>query len=524
MTAHSETPMYDSGTTWRRELSQAVVAMFVSFLFFRCTAASFWAEKARFYSHWQRTDAIAVFLAITFIACVLYLGYLLLSRLGKWGKWVSDFLFTATVVFYLKVGLIETIEKDFCLRPVTNLVVRLVLVLVMLMFLVRRQQVVKCVRAVCLILSPILFIYAFVLFAARPIRSGWVEARSDSAAGATQRPSVSRVCLVIFDEWSYDLTFNDREPLKDFPNLSQFAGKSLVFHQAYSPGDETKHSIPSLFCGVERLCKFTNGVFSLNENGRYKPADEYDHIFKAMKKRGYRTWICGFHLPFGEIMRTGVDHCESYSISADKVFGVAPVNVAVGLLLDNLRMRTGSCWPINRWRDWAKHRYFAHLVVKTHESFVRELKKDDVSFLVCHYPVPHAPAMFDRCGLSRPLSAPDDFGLESYLGNLRYTDRLIGEMVSAIENSPLADRTMLIVTSDHSWRTAPERLKVSYAQPGLRHVPFLVHLPGQTNRVDVTYMMHTVALKDLVTGYLDSDLSTDAFLKLCDQLKDGKGE
>ncbi len=65
------------------------------------------------------------------------------------------------------------------------------------------------------------------------------------------KDGVSRVVWVLFDEWDYRLTFEDRPPDLAMPELAALAGESLTARRAYTTGSDTTVSIPSLVTGQE---------------------------------------------------------------------------------------------------------------------------------------------------------------------------------------------------------------------------------------------------------------------------------
>jgi hypothetical protein len=86
-------------------------------------------------------------------------------------------------------------------------------------------------------------------------------------------------------------------------------------------------------------------------------------------------------------------------------------------------------------------------------SFLRthalELAADRTAGLVLiHLPVPHPPAIYSRA--RGAFNAEDS---ASYLDSLALADRTLGELRAALEQSGLWDRTAVLVSADHGWRT-----------------------------------------------------------------------
>jgi hypothetical protein len=69
----------------------------------------------------------------------------------------------------------------------------------------------------------------------------------------------------------------------------------------------------------------------------------------------------------------------------------------------------------------------------------------DAGFVFIHLPVPHPAGFYNR--RTRALGVPG-----SYIDNLVLTDQALHELTLDIAATHLADKTVLVVSSDHSWR------------------------------------------------------------------------
>ena len=68
-------------------------------------------------------------------------------------------------------------------------------------------------------------------------------------------------------------------------------------------------------------------------------------------------------------------------------------------------------------------------------------------------------------------------------------DRVLESLLESLNASGAATNTTLILTSDHWFRDDPS--------PGFR-IPFIVHFPGQTNKVVFNDSFDTVTLYNLI--------------------------
>ena len=72
--------------------------------------------------------------------------------------------------------------------------------------------------------------------------------------------------------------------------------------------------------------------------------------------------------------------------------------------------------------------------------------------------------------------------VEDYHRHLKYLDNVFGQIVQRLKLAGKYDGTMIVITSDHSWRHEPEQStgrSVNLADIGYRRVPLLIKFPGQ---------------------------------------------
>jgi hypothetical protein len=139
----------------------------------------------------------------------------------------------------------------------------------------------------------------------------------------------------------------------------------------------------------------------------------------------------------------------------------------------------------------------------------RELVADpSIGLVLLHLPVPHTPAIY-----SRSKGALAEEGPVSYLDNVALADQTLGVLRQAIEQAGLWDRTALLVSSDHGWRTrmwrggagwTAEEEAASHADTS--GVPFLLRLPGQTSGLRYDNPFNTVITRQILTHILSGQL------------------
>jgi hypothetical protein len=137
----------------------------------------------------------------------------------------------------------------------------------------------------------------------------------------------------------------------------------------------------------------------------------------------------------------------------------------------------------------------------------------NLGLVLLHYPVPHTPGIYDR--------HRDEFSIApgvNYLDNLRLADRVLGKLHDAMDQAGLWDKTIVLVTSDHRWRTeifktlphwTPEEaaLAASLSIPDHR-VPYLLKLASQKQAHPYDQPFNTVITHDLLLALLRGELAS----------------
>jgi len=142
----------------------------------------------------------------------------------------------------------------------------------------------------------------------------------------------------------------------------------------------------------------------------------------------------------------------------------------------------------------------------------REIVADpEIGLALLHLPVPHPPAIYDRA-----RGKFDTGNRGSYLDSVALVDRELGMLRRAMEESGLWDRTAVLVSADHGWRTALWRATTVWtaedeaaSHQDTMGVPFLLKLPGQTSGSIYDRRFNTVVTRALITGILNGQV-TDA--------------
>ena len=315
------------------------------------------------------------------------------------------------------------------------------------------------------------------------------QQRASTQTAPTIAPRVStgnRVLWLIFDELDYKAVFESRPPELSLPVLDSLRTQSVFATHAYPPTTLTIASIPALLSGRRITRSKGSGkelTITFENETRSLVWGKQPNVFSEAHARGVHTAMLGWFIPYCRIHDGGFDFCEWYAKD-----GLLETRGLIATMLSQIRA-------------------LSPLAVRTHhiEVFERMLQQamslardPRMELVVIHLPVPHEPGIYDwRMNRFTYFAATADW----YFGNLVLVDRTLGNLRRAMQEAGTWDKTAVIITSDHYWRTSQF--------PGKRdqRVPLLVKLPNQNHPVVVTQPLTTVILHDLVL-VLENDLTT----------------
>jgi hypothetical protein len=140
------------------------------------------------------------------------------------------------------------------------------------------------------------------------------------------------------------------------------------------------------------------------------------------------------------------------------------------------------------------------------DTFMDGINDDSLALHYLHVLLPHQPFRFVPSGRSYPLPAyeigrggdewndktwPTRLGRQRHLLQVRYTDRMIGDLVDRLRDVGLYDDALIVLTSDHGIAFQPggpirlvsEQPLTDDVAPELMWVPLVMKLPGQEDGV-----------------------------------------
>lgn len=282
------------------------------------------------------------------------------------------------------------------------------------------------------------------------------------------------ILVIISDEHNASVLGCYNNHIIQTPHLNRLASKGTVFTSFYTT---------SPLCVPARL-SFTSGKYSSHvrvwNNNCWLESDDYPSLPRLLNKNGYESFLCG-KMHYDITRRYGfteIGTCLNYwnKRGTDR-FGRRKPN--------DLKPQPGHSQRIDTFHTGDTSRVMEHdrKVTKFTTEFIKKRKdREKPFFMVAGYWAPHFPLTVPKSYWKRyqgkvpmpllpkghlesqPLNykhhrigfnmenLPDDIvrkGRELYYGLVDWLDNEIGKVLKTLENSEIAENTVVIYTSDH---------------------------------------------------------------------------
>jgi N-sulfoglucosamine sulfohydrolase len=216
----------------------------------------------------------------------------------------------------------------------------------------------------------------------------------------------------------------------DTPNYQRLAEQGLLFRHAYASAPTCSPSRAGLLTGQS---PHSAGMLGLAHRG-FRLNDPSQHLATTLRNHGYRTTLTGIqHVTTGDPDELGY---QTVLRAPD-----AECDVVASHAVDTIRQ---------------------HAANGTAEPFFL-----DVGFFETHRPFPEAPPDQSRY-VQPPTPLPDTpetrQDMADYNASVRKLDQALGSILDALDETGLADTTLVIATTDHG--IAFPRMKCNLTQHG----------------------------------------------------------
>jgi hypothetical protein len=326
--------------------------------------------------------------------------------------------------------------------------------------------------------------------------------RSAMPASSAQGP---RIVWLVFDELSYDQTFEHRFPGLAMPAFDQLKVKSFLFQDVQPAAYYTERAISSLLLGrvVDGVRSDLDGRAILKFSGQkgWSVFDPQATLFGEAKRNGWTSGLAGWWNPYCRMLPDTLDSCFWSTDESNGIFSTenSVLQNATAPFLS--KMGRTAVKTVEQ-----QHRASLQAIMQQGQALIAD---QSIRFIFIHLPVPHPPGIYDRStGKLR------DGG--SYVDNLALADRSLDELITSLNATASAGNTTLIVTSDHSWRTpmwtsntglSAEDKAASQGKFDPRPM-LMIHFPQETHEIDVSQPFAQLTLHRIIVSMLQGHIES----------------
>jgi len=380
------------------------------------------------------------------------------------------------------------------------------------------QRAIRAVRMAVVVLAP----FALVNMA----HASWHMAEKLIFAAPLKAPPLpagsakptTRIVWIVFDELDYRAAFNERPQSVAMPEFDRLRAQSLFATHACPPAPNTLYCFPSLITGktVSLVRKPNPSDLTLTFAGSDERVrwSTQPSIFGRARGLGARTGLVGWHIPYGRIIGDDLDKCSWHTTRPE----AENFNLGFGASMLNFVWEIGSHIPVLRGAqrqfipiptEVSNYRVlYTKLWQRIQQEAITLATDPSLSLTLIHHSVPHLPGFYDRTKKEFSLTSGD------YFDNLELADRTMGELRHAMEQAGMWDKTTVLVTSDHWFRThwlrtnplcCATEIKFFSGKKDYR-VPFILKLAGSSTATVYPKRFNTILTHDLLLAILRGDI------------------
>jgi hypothetical protein len=330
--------------------------------------------------------------------------------------------------------------------------------------------------------------------------------------------SSARIVWILLDELSYDQVFDHPQANIKLPHFDQVRDGSVLFSNVRPVGYFTERIVPSLFLGREvdniRSSMRRDLYVHDADSARWQPFNQRASLFGEAKQLGWTTGVAGWYNPYCQILAGVLDSCYwqaassfPHTLSEKKSSIVNALTFPADLLFSHLN-RTDPPSEI----EAKAHAQECNDITAAAASLIQN---ESIRFVFIHLPIPHPPGMYDRKNGTFDVRG-------TYLDNLVFADNVLGDLLGAIQRTSAVSQTILIVSSDHSWRTNMWRATDLWSEDEERaskgkfdpRPVLLIHFPGSDSDEVWTKPFPEIETTAIIQAMLGSKLSSQADLNM----------
>lgn len=494
----------------KNKLKYLWIATTVSFLLSIQYVQRYTDEKNRMLFFWARWDGLAIVFSAFLIGLFFFLIYLISARLKR--RCAAKIVQSAFITL-LGIAIIKDAEhwlfKLNNYSPGVKLILQSAVYLsytalfyaLCVHFFTQTRKVKNSFVTLCLILSPIIPIFLINSFGYKTwtTNKGNLPVFSNPKIENTDRRNTF---IFIFDEWSYAKSYKGRELIPIFKNLRQFQETAVSFHKAYSPSGATLECLPNIIFQSSYYYGIKNNRLFFKDKGTKNkiPLEGMENIFTRPHQEKRFTACAGFYHPYADAAFLGKEVDFADSISAHKIFGEGFLDVTAYHMMKSVLLYSFHFFPqATRWvEEVCLNQYQLWRTARIHKQALSIIEKVNLpTFALFHYSVPHGGFIYNQKGANNIFQIYEETP-DTYMGNVAYLDKIIGEIISTLRQSGKFDNSLIIMTSDHSWRMDPDLLEGKLPKDEGRHVPLLIKFPHQKKSRETEQKLNTAVLFEYI--------------------------
>lgn len=465
----------------------SIISFFIFFQYFR-SLTNAWN---RLELAWHRIDTLLIVILLIMGGIMLGGGFHLSRSLIKKKVWRHQLflVFLFVIAWPLLDSLIACLTHP-ALKKGANILAIFLTCASGFYIIKYPEKTMRVMIASLLIISPVIPLFLLNTLLYNPVSVVAGTFPDKKILSANNSPPVF---VFLFDEWSYRRTFEKGEPLPGFNHLQDFASRSIVYHQAFSPGNTTNNSLPPLL--GEPVMSHQTMIIN-------------NSLFESGRKMGWESFIVGAYLPYAFWMEPWTEYAQQFPNYRRPTRG----------FWDGMMMHAslGLLYPVSFWNEGLGQRWFnlratvlqKERIPAMHQSVLRLLRYGGNKMLYfIHYSIPHEPYVYPAREDGSEASAREDI-IRQYTGNIRYVDLLLGQLMDSLQANKLREKSLIIITSDHAWKSDPILQQIESLEElegEKRHVPLLIKMPFQKRRINVTALTPTLSLKPFLNNVFQND-------------------
>jgi hypothetical protein len=317
-----------------------------------------------------------------------------------------------------------------------------------------------------------------------------------------------RVVWVILDEWDDGLTFGDRAPRIQLPEIDRLRHGSVFASQAITANDNTDWSMPSLVSemAVDSVQPDGPSEMMLRPPGsaQWLRWSQQPNVFRKARDLGFNTAVVAWAIPYCRVLKADLTDCSWWSGSNQ--FNSLGTTVPE-ILFNQPRSLFENVYrsPFGQSLSTLRHRtVYENVLAKS----LQVACDGGFGLTLLHLPVPHPPYFYNARTGKDDFAATPILGIlkqnqQGYIDALALTDKSIGAIRQEMEKAGTWDTTTVIFSADHPYR----HHDTLDGKPRSTTVPYLIKMAGQSQGLQCDTQFSAILTGKLILACLRGELS-----------------